>query len=146
MVRDADKRDRDRANGKSGGNPRLRGLSPPVNPPVESGVKAQARGRLKPRSQKPDTRKPPDPPGEAVKPPPPLPCWSDHRDRALKFFGTRFCDFWLLPCSIVPVSDSEVALDAPSKLGLSRVRGESQRLFDLFGKTVTFRLVEGAAA
>lgn len=142
MLRDLAKRERDRANGKGGGNPKLtaNGLTGGDNPSVGGGVKADGRRGLKPRSQRPDTRNTPKPPPGPVIPPTQLPCWDEHRDTALRVFGEKFCVSWLFACNLLPGPGEEWALEAPSKLTLSRVNIENQRLQELLGKPVKTRL------
>lgn len=41
MRRDDERAARDKANGGKGGNPKVKGVNPPPNPPVDDGVKAQ---------------------------------------------------------------------------------------------------------
>lgn len=150
MVRDADKLMRDQENGKGGGNPTLtgEGLNGGDNPPREK-PQRETRKRwtegLTPRGQKPDTRNPPDPPGEGVGPPAPQACWESLQARAVQQFTKKFCDYWLFPCSIVEISDKEVALEAPTRLILSRVSVEGQRLEDLLEKSVQFRMAQVTA-
>jgi hypothetical protein len=146
MVRDAAKKERDRVNGKGGGNPRLvgSGITGGVNPQDAVRDKPRERGRLRPRSQKPETRNSPNPPSAAVNPPPQHPDWEQRKAQAINVFGERFCAFWLFPCAIVPVSDAQVALEAPTKSICSRVGNESQRLHEFFGKSVSFHVSHAA--
>lgn len=145
MLRDAAKRERDKTNGKGGGNPALTGsgLTGGDNPPRGGGVKLSSKRRLRPRGQKPEN--PPSPPASPVIPPA-QDCWQPYRDRAIALFGHKFCDFTLFPAVIVPLSDTEWALEAGDRLAQSRLKTESQRLHDLLGKTIKFRLAQGAAA
>lgn len=139
MVRDAAKRQLDRENGRRGGNP---GITGGVNPTVGHADKPRRTRRwlegITPRSQKPES--PQSPPAVPL---PPHPGWAAFQDRAIRMFGQQFCDFWLFPCAIVPSDGDEVVLEAPSRSGLSRVRVEGQRLHDLLGKSVKFRIAEG---
>jgi hypothetical protein len=63
MVRDAAKRDRDRRNGRTGGNPALKcQLNEPDNPQVMARSERRITRPIKPRIQNPDSRFPPIPP------------------------------------------------------------------------------------
>lgn len=140
MLRDLDKRERDRENGKKGGNRTLRGLTGGDNPPQSAGVNLDNSRGLRPRSQRPESRNTPLPPSEPVNPPVPQPCWDRHRDSALRMFGKYFCDWSLFACQIATETGEEVALEAPNRVILSRVSVEGQRLHELFGRTVKCRL------
>lgn len=144
MVRDAAKRERDKSNGKGGGNPTLKGDNRGVNPQTEKRPK-NWRGGLRPRSQRPETRLPPSPPAASVEPPPPDPGWDRHRDRAVAVFGKKFCDFNVFPSRLVLVADGDWALEAPSRLIAQRLKDESMRLHELLGGTVKFTISEQMA-
>lgn len=141
MVRDAAKRAQDRRNGGRGGNPILgaQGDIPGVNPPtIKSGFGDNPKsGRgLRPRSQKPESRKPPDPPSAAVNPAPPDPSWAAWQARAEAIFGAKHCNAWLFVCRVVE-ADGKVGLEAPSLFMASRIRADLPRLDRLFGQEVS---------
>jgi hypothetical protein len=152
MVRDAAKVERDRENGKGGGNPHLKGdgITGGDNPQRQARDNPERprrwRDGLRPRDQSPETRKPPEPPLAEVIPPAMHPSWAPWRDRALAKFGQQVCDYWLFSAAVVPLAADEVALDAPSRLHVTRISTHSQDLGDLFGKSVKVRLAEGIAA
>lgn len=137
MVRDAAMRERDKANGKGGGNPTLKGDKAGVNP---NGGKREQKTRdgLKPRNQRPEPRLPPSPPAAPAEPPPPDPGWEGRHAAAVRVFGTTFCNFYIFPSRLVRVTDTEWALEAPSRFIAQRLSNESQRLHELLGGTVRF--------
>lgn len=143
MVRDAARRERDRTNGRAGGNPALKGQPREAdNPAVMPRSNARVTRPIKPRIQNPESRFPPNPPAAVVIPSRAI-GWEDQiASKAIAMLGKRFCDYWLFPCRIVPLGGSEVALEAPSPLFMSRVANESQRLHDLFDKSVKFTVIE----
>lgn len=146
MVRDAAKRERDKANGKGGGNPNLKGDKAGVNPHSGERDKPQRRAGIRPRNQRPETRLPPNPPTAAIAPPSPDPSWQAYRDPAVRVFGPKFCDHNVFPSRLVQLAVGEWALEAPSKRIAQRLCDESQRMHELLGGTVKFTVAEEVTA
>lgn len=148
MVRDSARKARDRENGRCGGNPNIDmrstkwvkgGVNPLPNPFVENGVNQKSARGLKPRSQKPETRKPPDPPLPPVNPPDAS--WAPWLARLEAKFGPKPCASWLVRCRVIAAEGGGFVIESWSKSTHSWISSRAADLSAVLEGCVDFRLV-----